>query len=75
MISKIEIYNEVIYEQVYNYMKSKPVARKKENLIDKMIQNIKNKSLILYKVKQGFILIGGLTCITLHIVLLLLKLM
>ncbi|NHJ25835.1 MAG: hypothetical protein EAX89_14735 [Candidatus Lokiarchaeota archaeon] len=75
MITNNEIFNEELYEEIYNYIKSKEISRKKEILSKIFFQNVRNKSLMLNKVKQGFILIAGLACITLHIVLLFLKLM
>jgi len=75
VITNNEIFNEELYEEIYDYIKSKVIPRKKEILSKKFFQNMRNKSLMLNKIKQGFILIGGLACITLHIVLLFLKLM
>ncbi|MFW9951334.1 MAG: hypothetical protein ACFFKA_14540, partial [Candidatus Thorarchaeota archaeon] len=61
MISNNEIYNEELYEEIYNYIKSKIILQKKK------------KKIRLYKIKQGLIVLGGLISISFHITLLCLK--
>ena len=75
MISKNELDDEEIYEELYNYMSSKVyIQKRKEKFFITKIKELNYKPSLLYKIKQVFIIIGGIGCISLHIILLLLKL-
>ena len=75
MISKSELDDEEIYEELYNYMSSKGyIQKRKDKFFKTKIKELNDKSSLFNEIKQVFIIIGGIGCISLHIILLLLKL-